>query len=73
MRLCTVQAAQAARRVEEKPVLMAINAERARAGQAEVTRLTVDVLKQHLRGRVIRGAEWRAGNKKRAELVADCR
>ncbi|KAK9835062.1 hypothetical protein WJX81_008045 [Elliptochloris bilobata] len=57
----------------EAPVLMAINAARRRAGQPAAARLTVPLLKEHLRGKVIGGVEWRPGSKKRDDLVADFR
>ena len=33
----------------------------------------VPILKAHLRGKWIGGQEWRAGNKKRSELISDYR
>ncbi len=57
----------------EAPVLMAINAARRKAGQPQAARLTVPLLKEHLRGKVIGGVEWRPGSKKRDDLVADFR
>lgn len=57
----------------EGPVIMAVNAERCRAGEQPVSKLTVPVLKAHLKGKLIGGQEWRAGNKKRSELITDYR
>eukprot|EP00887_Chlorella_sp_A99_P003111 scaffold9.g3111.t1 len=58
---------------EEAPVLQDVNAERARAGLPPISKLTVSVLRQHLRGKVVDGRSWVAGKKKRGELVRDCR
>jgi hypothetical protein len=57
----------------EGPVIMAINAERCRSGEQPIRRLTVSLLKAHLKGKLIHGQEWRAGNKKRSELISDYR
>ena len=35
--------------------------------------MQVPVLKAHLKGKWIGGQEWRAGNKKRSELISDYR
>ena len=35
--------------------------------------LQVPILKAHLKGKWIGGWEWRAGNKKRSELISDYR
>lgn len=72
--VCTPGTAQRVEQASaEAPVLMAINAARRRAGQPPAGRLTVPLLKEHLRGKVIGGAEWRPGSKKRDDLVADFR
>lgn len=52
---------------------MAVNAERRAAGLLPIDRLTVQLLKTHLKGKVIKGAEWKAGVKKKDDLVADYR
>lgn len=57
----------------EGPVLMAVNAERCRTGAQPLSKLTVPVLKAHLKGKLISGQEWRAGSKKRSELIKDYR
>jgi hypothetical protein len=33
----------------------------------------VPILKQHLKGKLIHGQEWRAGSKKREDLIKDFR
>ena len=35
--------------------------------------MQVPILKAHLKGKWICGQEWRAGNKKRSELISDYR
>ena len=35
--------------------------------------MQVPILKAHLKGKWIGGQEWRAGNKKRSELISDYR
>lgn len=57
----------------EYPVLMDINDDRTRQGLSPVVKLTVPVLKKHLKGKTIGGAEWRMGNKKREDLIEDYR
>ena len=57
----------------EQPVLDAVNAERMSLGTQPVMRLTVPLLKVHLRGKLIGGCEWRQGTKKRDALVQDYR
>lgn len=57
----------------EHPVLMAINHERAGQGCSPVVKLTVPVLKAHLRGKTVAGSEWRMGAKKREDLIEDYR
>lgn len=61
------------RNVLETPVLMDINQERTLQGSSPVVRLTVPVLKSHLRGKRVHGQEWRMGTKKREELIEDYR
>ncbi|GAB4822357.1 hypothetical protein N2152v2_009403 [Parachlorella kessleri] len=58
---------------EEQPVLNYINDDRAKAGEDPITKLTVPILKHYLKGKLIRGQEWRAGSKKREDLVKDFR
>eukprot|EP00884_Botryococcus_braunii_P003163 jgi/Botrbrau1/12848/Bobra.0045s0017.1 len=58
---------------QEAPVLMAINAERARQGEPRVDRLTVRILKAHLQGKSVAGRRWSASGKKREDLIADFR
>ena len=55
------------------PVLMAVNVERKKQGLEPAPKLTVQLLKAHLRGKLIRGQEWKAGNKKKDDLVSDYR
>ena len=57
----------------EYPVLMDINDDRTRQGLSPVVKLTVPVLKKHLKGKTICGTEWRMGNKKREDLIEDYR
>jgi len=57
----------------EGPVLMAINVERTQQGLDTAHKLTVQLLKAHLKGKVIGGQEWKAGNKKREDLMYDYR
>jgi len=57
----------------EYPVLMDINDDRTRQGLSPVVKLTVPVLKKHLKGKLIYGTEWRMGNKKREDLIEDYR
>lgn len=57
----------------EGPVLMAINVERTQQGLDSAHKLTVQLLKAHLRGKMIGGQEWRAGNKKKEDLMYDYR
>ena len=52
---------------------MAINVERKKQGLESAPKLTVQLLKTHLRGKLIRGQEWKAGNKKKDDLVSDYR
>jgi len=54
-------------------VLMAINVERTQQGLDTAHKLTVQLLKAHLKGKVIGGQEWKAGNKKREDLMYDYR
>lgn len=60
-------------RDEEYPILMDINHERSRQGESPVVKLTVPVLKAHLKGKTVHGQEWRMGSKKREELIEDYR
>lgn len=57
----------------EGPVLMAINVERTQQGLDSAHKLTVQLLKAHLRGKFIDGQEWRAGTKKKEDLMYDYR
>ena len=57
----------------DHPVLMGINHERSKEGLSPIVKLTVPVLKQHLRGKTVNGRAWRAGSKKREELLEDYR
>ena len=57
----------------EGPVLMAINVERTQQGLDSAHKLTVQLLKAHLRGKIIGGQEWKAGNKKKEDLMYDYR
>lgn len=57
----------------EGPVLMAINVERTQQGLDAAHKLTVQLLKAHLRGKIIGGQEWKAGNKKKEDLMYDYR
>ncbi|DBB08621.1 TPA: hypothetical protein ACH3X3_008748 [Trebouxia sp. C0006] len=57
----------------EGPVLMAINVERTQQGLDTAHKLTVQLLKAHLKGKVVGGQEWKAGNKKREDLMYDYR
>lgn len=60
-------------RGEDPSVLAAVNAERAALGEPAVVGLTVAVLRVHLAGKRVGGAEWRGGGKKKADLVEDYR
>lgn len=53
----------------EEQVLEAINRERTGAGRSPAGKLTVPLLKEHLRGKVLGGAAVRPGAKKRDELI----
>lgn len=57
----------------EGPVLMAINVERKQQGLDIAHKLTVQLLKAHLKGKIIGGQEWKAGNKKKEDLMYDYR
>ncbi|KAK9846882.1 hypothetical protein WJX84_000810 [Apatococcus fuscideae] len=57
----------------ERPVLDAVNAERVSLGREPVSRLTVALLREHLRGKLVGGSDWRPGTKKRDALVQDYR
>lgn len=57
----------------EGPVLMAINVERNQQGLDPAHKLTVQLLKAHLKGKLIAGQEWKAGSKKREDLMFDYR
>ena len=57
----------------EGPVLMAINVERTQQSLDSAHKLTVQLLKAHLRGKIIRGQEWKAGSKKKEDLMCDYR
>ena len=61
------------RDAHEYPVLMDINHERSRQGLTPVVKLTVPVLKAHLRGKTVRGGKWTMGAKKREDLIEDYR
>lgn len=52
---------------------MAINVERTQHGLDTAHKLTVQLLKAHLKGKVIGGQEWKAGNKKKEDLMYDYR
>lgn len=52
---------------------MDINHDRSKEGLSPVVKLTVPVLKTHLRGKSIHGTEWKMGNKKREDLIEDYR
>lgn len=52
---------------------MAVNVERKKQGLEPAPKLTVQLLKTHLKGKLIRGQEWKAGNKKKDDLVSDYR
>ena len=68
-----LQADAAEQDVLGAPVLMAVNVERRKQGLEPAPKLTVQLLKTHLRGKLIRGQEWKAGNKKKDDLVSDYR
>lgn len=57
----------------EGPVLMAINVERTQQGLDPAHKLTVQLLKAHLKGKLIGGQEWKAGSKKKEDLMYDYR
>ena len=57
----------------ERPVLNAVNAERVSLGREPVLRLTVALLREHLRSKLINGSKWRPGTRKRDALVQDYR
>ncbi|KAG2444138.1 hypothetical protein HYH02_009078 [Chlamydomonas schloesseri] len=58
----------------EGPVLDDINLKRyAQGHQTRLTKLTVAVLKDALKGQVIDGQKWHAGSKNRAQLISDYR
>ena len=57
----------------EGPVLMAINMERHRAGLAPVGKLTVPLLREHMRGKTIGKGAYRPGQKTRDVLIQDYR
>lgn len=57
----------------EYPILLDINHDRSKEGLSPVAKLTVSVLKAHLRGKLIRGIEWKMGSKKREDLIEDYR
>eukprot|EP00198_Chlamydomonas_reinhardtii_P003876 XP_001693212.1 kinesin family member heavy chain [Chlamydomonas reinhardtii] len=60
--------------VVEGPVLDDINLKRyAQGHQTRLTKLTVAVLKDALKGQVIDGQKWHAGSKNRAQLISDYR
>ena len=52
---------------------MAINVERSQQGLDLAHKLTVQLLKAHLKGKFIGGQEWKAGNKKKEDLTYDYR
>ena len=54
-------------------MLMAINVERTQQGLDAAHKLTVQLLKAHLKGKFINGQEWKAGNKKKEDLMYDYR
>ena len=58
---------------EMQPVIEAINRERAEQGKSPIAKLTVPLLKEHLRGKTVGSSTWRAGAKKRDELLGDFR
>ena len=57
----------------EYPILMDINHDRSKEGLSPIVKLTVPVLKTHLRGKSVNGAEWKMGSKKREDLIEDYR
>ena len=57
----------------EYPILMDINHDRSKEGLSPIVKLTVPVLKTHLRGKSIHGNEWKMGSKKREDLIEDYR
>ena len=57
----------------EYPILMDINHDRSKEGLSPIVKLTVPVLKTHLRGKSINGSEWKMGSKKREDLIEDYR
>lgn len=69
---CRAELDPAKRREWERPVLAHMNSMLAASGRT-VDNLTVKLLKEHLSGRNIQGAEWRPGNKKKDELIVDYR
>lgn len=64
---------RAMRASHEYPVLMDINHDRSKEGLSPVVKLTIPVLKTHLRGKSIHGMEWKMGSKKREDLIEDYR
>lgn len=58
---------------QARPVVQAINRERSQQGRSPVERLTVPLLKEHLRGKTCGGNPWKPGAKKRSELISDYR
>ena len=50
-------------------MLEAINRERAHVGRSPAGKLTVPLLKEHLRGKLFSGAPVRTGTKRRDELI----
>ena len=57
----------------EYPILMDINHDRSKEGLSPIVKLTVPVLRTHLRGKSINGTEWKMGSKKREDLIEDYR
>ncbi|KAL4427717.1 hypothetical protein ABPG75_001806 [Micractinium tetrahymenae] len=58
---------------EEQPVLNHLNEQLRKAGKEPVARPTVPLMKAALKDKLINGQRWRAGSKKREELIRDYR
>ncbi|KAK9792731.1 hypothetical protein WJX73_010908 [Symbiochloris irregularis] len=54
---------------EEQAILEAINRERTQEGRGVAPKLTVPLLKEHLRGKLVAGAPMRTAQKRRDELI----
>ena len=55
----------------EMAALEHLNATRASRGEPPVPKLTISELRAALKGATVRGQEWKAGNKKKTELLQD--